>query len=70
MEPCGTPALTGNHSDVWTFSGTLWDILLKKLSMRLSRESETPVDLSLNISPWCQTLSKTLDLDLNLNLKS
>ena len=65
MEPCGTPALTGNHSDVWPFSRTLWNLLLKKLSMRLNRESETPVDLSLNIGPWCQTLSKALDISKN-----
>ena len=70
MEPCGTPALTGYHSDVWTFSRTFWNLFLKKLSMRLNRESETPIGLSLIISPWFQTLSKALDLDLSLNLKS
>ena len=25
IDPCGTPALTGNHSDVWPFKTTLWD---------------------------------------------
>ena len=25
MEPCGTPALTGNHSNVWLFSRALWN---------------------------------------------
>ena len=39
MEPCGTLALTGNHSDVWPFDRTLWNLFYKKLSMRLSRES-------------------------------
>ena len=49
MDPCGTPTLTGNHSNVWPFS----------------RESETPTGLSLNISPSCQTLSTTLDISRN-----
>lgn len=35
MQPCGTPALTGNHSDVWPFSSALWSI--KKLSIGLNR---------------------------------
>ena len=30
--------------------------------MRFNRESKTPTDFSLNISPWCQTLSKALDI--------
>ena len=25
IDPCGTPALTGNHSDIWPFKTTLWD---------------------------------------------
>ena len=28
--------------------------------MRFNKESGTPTDFSLNISPWCQTLSKAL----------
>ena len=62
---CGTPALTGNHSDVGPFSRSLWNLLYKKLSIRLNRESETPNDLSLNISLWCQTLSKALGISIN-----
>ena len=27
MKPCGTPALTGNNSDVCSFSSTLWNLL-------------------------------------------
>ena len=65
MEPCGKPASTGNHSDVWPLSSTLWNLLLKKLSIRRNRGSETPTDLSLNISPSCQTLSKALDISKN-----
>ena len=66
MEPCSTPALAGNHSDVWPFSSTLWNLLLKKRSIKCnSRESETPTDLSLNISPSCQTLSKALAISRN-----
>ena len=49
MESCGTTALTGNHSDVWPFSSTLWNLLLKKLSIKRNRESVTPTDLSLYI---------------------
>ena len=64
MEPCGTPALTGNHSDVWSLSSTLWNLILKEL-WRCNRESETPTDLGLNISPLCQTLSKALDISRN-----
>ena len=60
MEPCGTPTLTGNHSDVWPLSSTLWNLLLKKLSIRHNRELETSDDLSLKISPSYQTLSKSL----------
>ena len=51
MEPCSTQALTGNHLVLWSLSSTLWDLLLKKLSIRRNRDSETPTDLSLNISP-------------------
>ena len=29
IEHCGTPAVTGGHSDVWTFSTSLWNVLLK-----------------------------------------
>ena len=65
MEPCDTPALTGNHSGIWLFSGTLWNLLLKKLLIRHNQESETPTDLSLNTSPLCQTLSKVLDISRN-----
>ena len=66
MEPCGTPALAGNYSEVWPFNRTLWNLLLKKLLMRLNRESETPIDLSLNTNPWCQTLSKALEISKNI----
>ena len=31
--------------------------------MRLNRESEATTELSLNISPWWQTLSKALDVN-------
>ena len=51
MEPCVTPALKGNHSDAWPFDRTLSNLLLKKLSMKLKRESETPINLYLDINP-------------------
>ena len=65
MEPCGALALLGNHSDVSPISRTLWNLLLKKLSMRFKRESETPIDLSFNINPLCHTFSKALDISKN-----
>ena len=55
MDQGCTPALTGIHSDVWSFSRTLWDQLLKKLSMFSI----------LNISPWYQTLPKAFDMSKN-----
>ena len=64
MEPCGTSSLAGKDSDVWPLSSSLWNLLLKKLSIRYNRESEPPTDLSLNRSPTCQSLSKALDLRL------
>ena len=30
MDPCSTPAFTGNHSDVWPFRTTLWNLFVKK----------------------------------------
>ena len=65
IEPCGTPALTGNYSDDWSFRRTLRNLLLIKLSVRLNRDYEAPIDLSLNISPWCQALSRALDIPKN-----
>ena len=55
MKPCNTPALNNNHLDVWPFSSPLWNLLLKKLSIGRNKESETQTDLSLKISPSCQT---------------
>ena len=31
IEPCGTPASTGVHAEVWSFSTTLWSLLFRKL---------------------------------------
>ena len=31
MDPCSVPAFTGNNSDVWLFSTTLWNLFVKKL---------------------------------------
>ena len=30
MDPCGTPAFTGNHSDVRPFSTILWNPVCQK----------------------------------------
>ena len=65
MEPCSTPALNDNHLDVWPFCSPLWNLLLKKLSIGCNKESENQTDLSLNISPSCQTLSKALYISRN-----
>ena len=40
MEACGASFWAGNHSDVWPFIRTLWNLLLKKLSMRFKSDSE------------------------------
>ena len=40
MEPYGPPTLTGNLSDVRPLSSTLWNLLLKELSIRRNREME------------------------------
>ena len=45
IDPCGTPAFTGNHSDVWPFGTTLWNLFVKKLLMSSSNVSEIPIDL-------------------------
>ena len=58
MDPCDTLAFTGNHSDIWPFSTTLWDLVVKKILLSLSNASEIPVDLS----PSCHTLSKALNI--------
>ena len=31
IESCGTPASTGVHAEVWSFSTTLWSLLFRKL---------------------------------------
>ena len=31
IEPCGTPASTGVHAEIWPFSTTLWSLLFRKL---------------------------------------
>ena len=61
MDPCGTPAFTSNHSDVWPSSTTLWNLFVKKLLISSSNASEIPTDLSLKIGPPCHALSKSLD---------
>ena len=47
IDPCGTPALTGNHFEVWPLSNTLWNLFDKKLWISFSNESENPIDFSL-----------------------
>ena len=47
MDPCGTPTYTGNHSDFWPFSTTLWNMFVKKTFKKTSSNaSEIPIDLT------------------------
>ena len=43
IDPCGTPALTANHSDVWPFKTTRSNLLSKKLQIRPNKSSQIPV---------------------------
>ena len=46
--PCGTPAFTGNHSEVWPLSKALLKSgYIKKLWISFSNKFETPNDFSL-----------------------
>ena len=36
MDPCGTPALTGNQFDDCPLSSTHWNLLLRKLLIRVT----------------------------------
>ena len=69
IDHCRTPALTGNHSDIWPFK--TWNMLSKKLLIRSNNALEIPnIDLSLKMSHSCQTLSKTLDISKKQQFKS
>ena len=43
IDPCGTPALTGNHSDVWPFKTTRSNLLPNKLQIRSNKSSQIPI---------------------------
>ena len=47
IDPCDTPAFSGNHSEVWPLTKTLWNLHVKKLWISFRNESETPIDFSL-----------------------
>ena len=70
MDPCGTPALIGSQLDSCPLNYTLWKLLERYSSRRLSNFPRIPKDSSLNKSPWCQTLSKALDKSKNIPLTS
>ena len=38
IDPSGTPAFTGNHSEVWPLSKTLWNLFVKKLWISFNNE--------------------------------
>ena len=62
MELCGQPALTDNHSNVGPLIRTLNESSVSKISRSPKTESKIPIDLSMNISPLCYTLSRILDI--------
>ena len=43
----GTPVLTGNQSEVWTFSKTYWNLLFKNLFITLNKSPMIPPDFNL-----------------------
>ena len=65
-----TPALTLAHTDDWPLRRTLWNLSLKKLSIRLKRSPEIPIDSSLSNKPFCQTLSKAFEISKKTALVS
>ena len=62
IEPWGIPALILAHTDDWPLRRILWNLSLKKLSIRFKRSPEIPIDSSLNNKPLCQTLSKDFEI--------
>ena len=47
MEPCGTPAIIGNHVEDWPLSRTLWCLLLRKHAINFNSGPDIPNDLIL-----------------------
>ena len=57
-------------SDDWPLRRTLWQLSLKKLSIRFKRLPEIRIDSSLYSKPLCQTLSKAFEISKNTALVS
>ena len=70
IEPCGTPARTGDQLEHWPLSTTLWNLLFRKLLRRLRRFPDIPICSSLNINPSCHTLSNAFDISKKFALTS
>ena len=70
IEHWGTPASILAHTDDWPLRRALWNLSLKKLSIRFKRSRETPIDSSLNNKPLCQTLSKAFEISKETPLVS
>ena len=70
IEPRETPALMPAHSNYWPLRRTLWNLSLKKLSIRFTRLPEIPIDSSLNNKPIFQTLSAAFEIFKNTDLIS
>ena len=62
IEPSGTPALTAAHLEPCPFKTTLWHLFAKKSSIIFIKFLDTPLSLSFNNKPFCQTLSKGFDM--------
>ena len=61
MEPCGTPDVTGLHSEVRPFSRTCCLRLVRKFSIHFRSFSLTPMLSSLSSSLWCGTESNAFE---------
>lgn len=55
IDPCGTPASTGNQSDFWPYNNILW-YLFRTLLRSFSNKPKILTDSSSSITSTCQTL--------------
>ena len=70
IEPCGTPARTGDQFEDWQLRTTLWNLSLRKLWKSVGKLPEIPTVSSLYSNPSCQTLSKAFEISKKLALTS
>ena len=65
IDPCGTPAFTGNQFHDCPLSITRWNLLSRTLLTSARTSPVMPTRLSLYINPSCHTLSKAFDISRN-----